>query len=231
MVLFVSAALAAAPDVDPQGDDPWAGDPWAGDAWVRATTFEVPGLDPALLILAEQARDCARKAGEVRGGRDGRYLTIIDFRRPSSEPRLWVVDLREHTTLFTERVAHGAATGELMAESFSNVPDSHQSSLGLFRTAETYVGAHGRSLRLDGLEPGVNDNARARDIVIHGADYCTEAFVQEAGRLGRSLGCPALDPGAIQPVIDVIRGGTLVFAYYPDDSWLASSPYLHCEAR
>jgi hypothetical protein len=111
------------------------------------------------------------------------------------------------------------------------VEGSRQSSLGLFRTAETYQGRHGYSLRLDGLEPGVNDHARDRAIVMHGADYVTPRVVAQFGRVGRSWGCPAVDSAINRELIDTIRGGTAVFAYYPDSHWLSESPYQTCETR
>lgn len=192
--------------------------------------LQADGLDPALYAFALRARDCARDAGAVAGERAGRYLSVIDYRLPSTAPRLWVLDLAEHRALYTERVAHGRESGENVAVRFSNVPGSNQSSLGLFRTGETYVGQHGRSLRLDGLEPGVNDHARDRAIVIHGAEYCTGGHVVRYGRLGRSLGCPALDPAVTDGVIDTIRDGTLLLAYYPDPAWLEGSPLARCAA-
>jgi hypothetical protein len=123
-------------------------------------------------------------------------------------------------------VAHGSGTGNDLATAFSNQVDSHQSSLGMFVAAETYVGKHGYSLRLDGLERGFNDRARERAIVVHGASYVSEQFAREQGRLGRSWGCPALSPSSAGPLIDRIKGGGLVFAYYPDQAWLNGSRLL-----
>jgi len=180
------------------------------------------------LQLALEAFACARSRGLFE---DDSTLTLIDYSRPSTEPRLWVLDARTGAVRFRELVAHGRASGENQARHFSNREGSRQSSLGLFRTAETYHGRHGYSLRLDGLEPGVNDRARARAIVMHGADYATPAFSARFGRLGRSWGCPALDPAVHREVIDTIRGGTAVFAYYPDEAWLAESAYLNCSTE
>lgn len=140
-----------------------------------------------------------------------------------------MLDLESAAVRFETLVAHGRASGLRRPTSFSNVPGSKQSSLGLFRTADTYQGRHGYSLRLVGLEPGVNDRAYERAIVIHGAPYVTPAFVARHGRLGRSWGCPALDPALHRDVIDAIRGGSALFAYYPDARWLESSRYLSCE--
>lgn len=131
---------------------------------------------------------------------------------------------------FHALVSHGRESGLRRAMAFSNVPGSRQSSLGLFRTDETYFGRHGYSLRLVGLEPGVNDLAYERGIVVHGADYATPKFASKHGRLGRSWGCPALDPAVHRDVIDTIRNGTALFAYYPDRRWLTSSPFQRCEA-
>ena len=154
-------------------------------------------------------------------------LTVIDFSRPSTSRRMWVYDLRSRALLFEEHVAHGRNSGHDLPTQFSNQPESNKSSLGLFRAAEGYVGKHGYSLRLDGLERGVNDLARARAIVIHGADYVNEKTAVAQGRLGRSLGCPAVRPEISRPLIDAIKEGGLVFAYYPDPAWLTTSTYLN----
>ena len=142
-------------------------------------------------------------------------LTIIDFTRPSTEKRLWVFDLRSHALLFEELVSHGRGSGQAMATAFSNVPESNKSSLGLFRTGEAYIGKHGLSLRLDGLEPGVNDRARERAIVIHGATYVSAAIARAQGYLGRSLGCPAVRPEIARSLIETVKNGSLLFAYGP----------------
>jgi hypothetical protein len=182
-----------------------------------------PGLDPTVLTLALHASACAARQALVPSLA---VLTVIDYSRPSTEPRLWVIDLTTRRLVHRELVAHGRGSGELWATAFSNVPGSKQSSLGLFVTGDTYVGRHGRSLRLIGLEPGVNDNAVDRMLVMHAAEYVSDTVCSEHGRLGRSLGCPALRPEIAQTVIDEIRGGTPVFAYYPDRAWLTSSRFL-----
>jgi hypothetical protein len=153
-------------------------------------------------------------------------LTVIDFSRPSTQPRMWVYDLRSRTLLFDELVSHGRGSGQTMATAFSNMPESNQSSLGLYRTGETYIGKHGYSLRLDGLEPGINDRARERAIVMHAADYVNAGTARANGYLGRSLGCPALRPEVARSVIDAVKGGGLLFAYYPDPKYLQTSKYL-----
>jgi hypothetical protein len=182
-----------------------------------------PALDRAVLSHALDATERARAAG-LAGGSP--LLTVIDYSRPSTERRLWVFDLERRRLLFEELVAHGKGTGENLAVRFSNDHRSLATSLGLFRTAETYTGANGYSLRLDGLEPGFNDRARERTIVMHGAPYVSEAFARRHGRLGRSWGCPALDRAVARRVIDTIRGGSLVFAYGPDPRWLQVSGFV-----
>jgi hypothetical protein len=158
-------------------------------------------------------------------------LTVIDYSLPSSERRLWVIDPAANRVLFHELVAHGERSGENFAVAFSNEPRSRQSSLGLFRTEDAYLGRHGLALRLSGLEPGVNDRAQERAIVMHGADYVSPAVVAARGRLGRSWGCPALDRAVNRRVIERIKGGAALFAYYPDPGWVGRSRFLGCEAR
>ena len=157
-------------------------------------------------------------------------LTVIDYSLPSASPRLWVFDLRSGQLLFKELVAHGRNSGDGAATRFSDVMGSRQSSLGLFRTADAYVGHNGYSLRLDGLEPGFNSQARERAIVMHGAKYVDAAVASASGHVGRSWGCPALREAVAQRVIDTVRGGGVIFSYYPDPAWLTTSKYLHCDA-
>ncbi|HEX6106137.1 MAG TPA: murein L,D-transpeptidase catalytic domain family protein, partial [Gemmatimonadales bacterium] len=142
-------------------------------------------------------------------------LTVIDYSLRSREPRLWVLDLAAGRVVARELVAHGRGTGGDEAREFSNRPGSHQSSLGTFLTGATYRGKHGVSLRLKGLDRGLNHLAEARAIVIHGAEYVDQAIVRQLGRLGRSQGCPALSRSAAPRVIDLIRDGTVVFSYHP----------------
>jgi len=177
--------------------------------------------------LARQAWECARRSGEV----DGPLLTVIDYSLPSTAKRLWVIDMIRRRVLWHELVAHGEGSGEIEAVAFSNQPGSRCSSLGLFRTEDIYRGRHGASLRLEGLEPGINDNAMDRALVIHGAAYVSSRVVSAFGRLGRSWGCPALDRRVSRTIIDRIKGGSAVFAYYPDARWLARSRFLHCGQR
>lgn len=155
---------------------------------------------------------------------------MIDYRLPSTAERMWIVDLRSDTVLLRTHVAHGQGTGDDLATAFSNRDGSHQSSLGVFRAAEVYEGKHGRSIRLDGLEPGFNDRARSRAIVIHAAEYVSESFVAEHGRLGRSWGCPAVNPLVLDSVVELLHDGGLVLAWYPDPTWIEQSSFLRCRA-
>jgi hypothetical protein len=170
----------------------------------------VDGPSPGVLRAALDAYSRAEQMGAV--AKTG-LLTIIDYSRPSIEPRLWVIDLAAGRSLYHELVAHGRGSGDNLATAFSNDPDSHMSSLGLFVTGEPYVGKNGYSLRLQGLDRGVNDNALARAIVVHGAPYVSEDVARKLGRLGRSWGCPAVPESVAHALIDTIKGGTVLFAY------------------
>ena len=180
-------------------------------------------IDPRVFDLALGATRCAVRSGAIA---DPSTLTVIDYSKPSTEKRLWVFDLRTRELLYEELVAHGQGSGDNLANVFSNKPDTHASSLGLFVTEDTYVGKNGYSLRLNGLDEGFNHLARERAIVMHGAPYVSEDFVKKNGRLGRSWGCPALRDGVAREVIDRVRGNGILFAYYPDQGWLESSKYL-----
>ena len=142
-------------------------------------------------------------------------LTLIDFSMSSNSKRLWVIDLKNNTILYNSLVAHGKNTGEEFANSFSNASESNKSSLGFYVTGEIYHGKHGMSLRLDGLEKGVNDNARARGVVMHAADYVSQGFVKAHKRLGRSQGCPAVPVEMNSKIIDVIKDKSCLFIYHP----------------
>lgn len=181
-----------------------------------------PGLNPKALQLGLEAYNKAQEEGL-----DNQHiLTIIDYTKPSTARRLWVFDLNNNSVILNTYVAHGQNSGYNYATSFSDRPGSLESSLGVFLTESTYQGKHGYSLRLKGLEKGFNDRAEARDIVVHRADYATAQFAQQHGRLGRSWGCFAVSPAVADSLIHTIKNGTLVFAYYPDPSWLSKSQFL-----
>lgn len=156
-------------------------------------------------------------------------LTIIDFSRPSTDKRFYTIDLKNLSVKYHSYVSHGRNTGGNIATAFSNTPHSNQSSLGFYVTGETYVGSKGYSLRLDGKEASFNDNIRSRAVVIHAADYATESWIKRYGRLGRSQGCPALPPTINKEVINLIKGKTAIFTYFPDDDYLGASRYLKLE--
>lgn len=142
-------------------------------------------------------------------------LTLVDFSLSSNTKRLWIIDLATNTILYNSLVAHGRNTGDEFAESFSNQPESFKSSLGFYATGEVYQGKHGLSLRLDGLEKGVNDRARERAVVMHGADYVADSFIQQNKRLGRSLGCPAIPIGLTKEIINTIKDKSCLYIYHP----------------
>jgi hypothetical protein len=181
-------------------------------------------IDPTVFELALGAAACAVKSGAII---DPSTLTVIDYSRPSTARRLWVFDMHTQALLYEELVAHGKNSGDNMATRFSNELDSHQSSLGLYLTEDTYVGKNGYSLRLRGLDDGFNDRASERAIVMHGAPYVNDDVARTMGRLGRSWGCPALREGVARVIIDRVKETGLLFAYYPDAAWLKSSKYLN----
>jgi hypothetical protein len=186
---------------------------------------EAAGVSKDVLTLATNAVTCATNSGDIAAPPT---LTLIDYSRPSVEPRLWVFDLATGQLLFKELVAHGRNTGENMSLHFSDDMNSRQSSIGLFVTADTYIGSNGYSLRMNGLEPGFNARARERAIVMHGAPYVNADLAAKQGRLGRSWGCPAVREAVAHKIIDTVRGGGVIFSYYPDNDWLAQSRFLNC---
>lgn len=188
-----------------------------------ALESQVPRASRAAIEAGLAAWRHAVDSGAVRRPE---VLTVIDYSRPSTEPRLFVIDLAASRVRFSERVAHGRGSGENSTEHFSNVEGSRMTSLGAFLAADAYSGKHGVALRLDGLEPGFNDRARSRALVLHGAAYVSDGMVAAHGRLGRSWGCPAVRPAIAAKLIDAIRGGSLIVAYYPDADWLARSEFL-----
>ena len=218
-ILFVSAALllSSAPQLRAE----CAATP--DESLAKQLLRQAPGLKAEVLRMALRARDCAAGKGLVK--REN-LLTVIDYSLPSSQPRLFTFDLAAKKILFRELVAHGKNSGGNIANFFSNSPGSLATSLGLFVTADPYVGSNGYSLRLKGLEEGVNDMAYDRAIVMHGASYVSRAAIKALGRLGRSWGCPAVRKALARKMIDTLRGGSPIFAYYPDRQWLAQSDFV-----
>tara|TARA_R110000868_G_scaffold38572_12_gene134784 strand:+ start:1060 stop:1833 length:774 start_codon:yes stop_codon:yes gene_type:complete len=176
------------------------------------------GISPKVLSYAIHAHDIAKERNEVSSDK----ITIIDYSKPSTENRLWVLNLKSKEVEIITKVAHGSGSGgKVKASKFSNISNSHASSIGVAKTKDVYFGKHGKSLRLEGLETGLNDRMLARSVVIHGAKY-----VQKNGHVGRSWGCPAVSNDMVEPLVEEIKEGSLVFLYYPDKNWLNSSEYL-----
>jgi hypothetical protein len=175
-----------------------------------------------------------RQSGQANTSRP--VLTIIDYARPSSQKRMWVIDMKNKRVLYHTLVAHGRNTGGNVAETFSNREGSEMSSLGFYVTGQTYEGRHGLSLKLNGKDAGYNTNAATRAVVVHGADYVNEDFIRQHGRLGRSQGCPALPVSQSTPIIRVIQKGTVVYAHGPSkvryrSTWLQLDPALSAFVR
>jgi len=162
---------------------------------------------------------------------DNNIISIIDFSLPSTVKRLFVIDKKRYKVLYCTYVAHGVNSGKEYAKRFSNKLQSNQSSLGFYKTENTYQGGNGYSLKLEGLEKGINDNAMRRDIVIHGADYVDESLIKSQGYLGRSLGCPALPQRLHKPIINKIKNGTCLFIYSADKSYLNRSGILNAGSQ
>jgi L,D-transpeptidase catalytic domain len=220
-ILILALLFATVPCVSRAADAPAAS---PTEQFLAGLLGQAPGLKPDALRLALKAEQNAAKRGLVKRTN---LLTVIDYSIPSTQPRLFVFDLARHKLLFRELCAHGKNSGGVLTSFFSNDPGSEATSLGLFVTADTYVGGNGVSLRLRGLEQGFNDMAWDRMIVLHGASYVSQEAIKVLGRLGRSWGCPAVPQQVAQKIINTIRGGSAVFAYYPDKQWLSSSAFLH----
>ena len=181
--------------------------------------------------LSQQAFDWAlkgyRKLLQQGRIRNSQYLTICDFSQSSRQKRFYLIDLENEKLILNTYVAHGRNTGGEYASRFSNKPSSHQSSLGFYLTDRTYYGEHGLSLRLSGMETGINSNASMRRIVIHGADYAEPTHIRSMGYLGRSYGCPALPRQQSKLVINTIKNGSCFFIYYPSTNYQNKSKILN----
>ena len=179
--------------------------------------------------LSKQAYDYARRGFErlIEEGKvlNDSILSIIDFSESSDKKRLYILDLKNYRVLFNTWVAHGKNSGREFATSFSNQFSSYKSSPGFYVTAETYLGNNGYSLKLEGLERGINDNAYDRSIVMHGAGYVDPSYIQAQGFIGRSEGCPAIPRNLSAPIINTIKDGTCMFIYHP--SYIRKSTVLN----
>ncbi len=182
---------------------------------------KAPQLNKNVLKLALTAYQKASVKGAVKK----QVLTVIDYSLPSSKQRMWIFDVRREQLLYNTYVAHGQNSGMTTPNHFSNQPSSKATSLGTYVTRDTYMGSKGISLNLQGLEKGFNDNAYSRRVVIHGAWYVEPDFIRKAGRAGRSWGCPSIAKTLAKPVINTIKGGSVVFAYYPDHNYLSHTGY------
>ena len=176
------------------------------DSLEAALIKAAPNANAKVIALAVRASQCSR----AKSAAPVQRLAVIDYSLPSTAQRLWVFDLKQRKLLFHELVAHGRNSGENMARQFSNQNASYATSLGLYRTQSSYVGHNGYSLRMEGLEPGFNDNALDRAIVIHGAPYVSPDLARANGRIGRSLGCPAVRPAIAHQLIDSMKEGQLL---------------------
>lgn len=192
---------------------------------IKSITKKEKQLSPEVLRLALKAYMGAKEQG-VNITKP--IITIIDYSLPSKTKRMWVLDLQQKRILFNSLVAHGKYSGDdVHATNFSNANGSLESSLGLFITGNTYDGHNGYTLKIKGLERGFNDRAEDRHVVIHGAWYVSEEIAKARGIIGRSWGCPAVEIKKAVPIINTIKDGTLVFAYYPENDWLQKSRYLN----
>ncbi|MBA2649196.1 MAG: murein L,D-transpeptidase catalytic domain family protein [Legionella sp.] len=183
---------------------------------------QAPKLNPRVLKLALTAYKNATKQGSVKK----QVLTVIDYSMASNKQRMWVFDIKKEQLLYNTFVAHGRNSGMNTASHFSNRESSKQSSLGTYITKNTYMGHKGYSLNLKGLDKGFNDNAYNRRVVVHGAWYMEPSFIRKAGRAGLSWGCPAIAQTIAKPVINTIKNGSVVFAYFPDKYFLSHSGLL-----
>ncbi len=201
---------------------------------------EKTGLNPPELFdkwkletsgLSREAFEMAQKGYAVLDEKHllnkNNLLTIVDYSKASTQKRLFVLDMATGEVLINSLVAHGRRSGQNYATDFSNKEESHKSSLGFYVTLNTYVGENGYSLKLKGCETGINDKAYDRAIVLHGADYVSEKFIQQNGYLGRSYGCPAVPKVISKKLIDVIRGGSCMFLYYPSKNYSNQSKLLN----
>ncbi|WP_332025704.1 murein L,D-transpeptidase catalytic domain family protein [Kaistella sp.] len=196
-----------------------------GEEIFSSLSFEgINALNPDVFSKAYLGFNNLKKAGKLP--EDSHLLTVCDFSLSSTQKRLWVIDLEEKKVLFNSLVAHGKNTGEEFAAKFSNTESSYQSSLGFYITENTYNGSNGYSLKLLGLDPGYNDAALQRAIVMHGADYVSENFIKSQNRIGRSWGCPAVPRALAEPIINTIKGQNCLFIYYPDERYLSKTEWL-----
>lgn len=199
----------------PNNDDPVV---------LHKSLSEKININTRAFMLALKGYEKLKQLGKIT---NQRYLTIADMSMASSDPRLYIIDMEKQELLLQTFVAHGRNSGLLFAKQFSNSIGSFQSSLGFYITGKPYQGKHGKSLVLKGVEAGINDKAEQRAIVLHGADYANQGFVNQQGYLGRSLGCPAVPNNQVETIIKAIQGASCLFVYAPDRQYLNKSILLH----
>lgn len=196
----------------------------AADKFYAGTHLENFGVSRPVFELALKGFEKLHEKGLLN---EDSILTIVDFSKSSRQKRMVVIDLKKQEVVFNTVVAHGRNTGQEYARSFSNQPRSNKSSLGFYVTRNTYMGSNGYSLKLDGIERGINDKAMERAIVMHAADYANEEVINSKGYLGRSFGCPAVPQKISKKIIDKIKNGNALFVYYPDNKYLKTSKLLN----
>ena len=184
---------------------------------IDANGFSLPTFES--FLAAFEGYEQLKQQGKI----ENEILTIVDFSLSSTQERMWVIDMKTQKVILKSLVSHGRNSGSEFATDFSNANESFKSSLGFYITGETYTGKHGLSLRLDGMEYGINDNARNRAVVVHGADYVSKSFIKNTGRLGRSQGCPAVPYEVHKELIQTIKGKSCIFIYHPSRNYVAKS--------
>jgi hypothetical protein len=191
------------------------------DTEVSHLSKTAPTIKKSVLKTALTAYKKATETGSVKKP----ILTVIDYSLPSSKQRMWIFDVQRERLLYNTHVAHGKNSGETTPNHFSNRSSSKETSLGTYITRDTYFGSKGYSLNLMGLEKGFNDNAYERRVVLHGAWYVEPGFIKKAGHAGRSWGCPSVAKSLAKPIINTVKGGSVIFAYYPDQNYLSHSRF------
>lgn len=191
---------------------------------IRNSLSEKLNINSKAVLLAIKGYEKLKQLGKIA---NQRYLTIADMSLASNHPRLYIIDMERQELLLKTFVSHGKNSGLLFAKQFSNSVGSFQSSLGFYVTGKPYQGKHGKSLVLKGMESGINDKAEQRAIVLHGADYANQGFVNQQGYLGRSLGCPAVPNNQVEEIIQAIQGASCLFVYAENKNYLQNSRLLN----
>lgn len=184
---------------------------------IEAGHYTLPNIEA--FMKAFEGYSVLENQGKVKNN----ILTIVDFTFSSTKERMWVIDMENKKVVLQTLVSHGMNSGTEYAKSFSNQNESFKSSLGFFITGETYNGKHGISLKLDGQEYGLNDNARERAVVVHGADYVSKKLANKQGYIGRSQGCPAVSPLVASKLIEIIKNKSVLFIYHPTRMYVNKS--------